>query len=309
MTNRDSLLLAALLCGMHPGGPSVHRYQLFFVINGKLRRRVGANVLQRALETATEEGFFAKPNSEQDGRYQITERGYQHAVQVHGPLQPELAPAPRGGCRFSLTSPSLHGHHMQLTITDGTIQIDLDGEHTSGTAALAWLNENIGARIPVSKDSHARRVYDYGIANDWILRWQGESAAPTADVAELQSRVVALRRMRRGGRPMPAPSGNRAPERSTVTVAVWRRDPAVVEHVLNRANGRCELCDASPFLAASGETFLEVHHVRTLADGGPDTVDNAVALCPNCHRALHYAADRDARRETLYQRVEALLQH
>ncbi len=33
---------------------------------------------------------------------------------------------------------------------------------------------------------------------------------------------------------------------------------------------------------------LEVHHVIRLADGGSDTINNSVALCPNCHRELHF---------------------
>lgn len=32
---------------------------------------------------------------------------------------------------------------------------------------------------------------------------------------------------------------------------------------------------------------MEEHHVIRLADGGSDSIDNAVALCPNCHRKIH----------------------
>ncbi|MFC1652495.1 HNH endonuclease [Planctomycetota bacterium] len=39
--------------------------------------------------------------------------------------------------------------------------------------------------------------------------------------------------------------------------------------------------------------FLEVHHLFRLADDGPDIPDNVAAICPNCHRELHYGADRD----------------
>ncbi|MBE7567833.1 hypothetical protein [Acidithiobacillus sp. HP-11] len=31
-----------------------------------------------------------------------------------------------------------------------------------------------------------------------------------------------------------------------------------------------------------------MHRVRQLADNGSDTVTNAVALCPNCDREVHY---------------------
>ena len=34
--------------------------------------------------------------------------------------------------------------------------------------------------------------------------------------------------------------------------------------------------------------YLEVHHIHLLAEGGDDSVDNARALCPNCHRKAHH---------------------
>ncbi|AWV01316.1 hypothetical protein DM992_11800 [Burkholderia sp. JP2-270] len=45
----------------------------------------------------------------------------------------------------------------------------------------------------------------------------------------------------------------------------------------------------APFQRKStGRPYLEVHHVLPLAQGGHDTVANAIALCPNCHREQHY---------------------
>ena len=32
---------------------------------------------------------------------------------------------------------------------------------------------------------------------------------------------------------------------------------------------------------------LECHHVKLLVRGREDIIDNAVALCPNCHRKMH----------------------
>jgi len=32
---------------------------------------------------------------------------------------------------------------------------------------------------------------------------------------------------------------------------------------------------------------LECHHVKWLSKEGEDTIENAVALCPNCHRKMH----------------------
>lgn len=73
-------------------------------------------------------------------------------------------------------------------------------------------------------------------------------------------------------------------------VAVYVRNPDVVAEVLQRANGNCEECrEVAPFVRSSnGTPYLEVHHRKQLSDGGDDTVENAVALCPNCHRRKHF---------------------
>lgn len=81
------------------------------------------------------------------------------------------------------------------------------------------------------------------------------------------------------------------PERISTTSTSFRRNPDVVAEVLLRAEGKCENClQPAPFARASDRTpYLEVHHRVMLAAGGKDTVANAIALCPNCHRAAHYA--------------------
>jgi 5-methylcytosine-specific restriction protein A len=54
--------------------------------------------------------------------------------------------------------------------------------------------------------------------------------------------------------------------------------------------GVCEECkNAAPFFKkADGFPYLEVHHRVPLAKGGDDTVENGIALCPNCHRKFHF---------------------
>jgi len=55
-----------------------------------------------------------------------------------------------------------------------------------------------------------------------------------------------------------------------------------------RANGFCQLCEEpAPFKDKKGEPFLESHHIVWLSKGGDDTIENTVALCPNCHRKMH----------------------
>jgi 5-methylcytosine-specific restriction protein A len=81
--------------------------------------------------------------------------------------------------------------------------------------------------------------------------------------------------------------------RSAVT-RLYQRNPWVAEYAKRRAAGHCELCkNPAPFTKKSGEPYLEVDHVEWLANGGADTIENTVALCPNCHRKIHIVQDAD----------------
>ena len=83
---------------------------------------------------------------------------------------------------------------------------------------------------------------------------------------------------------------NAFPKSKIITIKVFERSPDVVAEVLLRSKGKCEICEQNaPFLRKKNNTpFLEVHHIIRLADGGEDTVANAIAICPNCHRKAHY---------------------
>ncbi len=80
------------------------------------------------------------------------------------------------------------------------------------------------------------------------------------------------------------------PETVQIFQTVFKRNTDVIAEVMKRANGFCEACGKpAPFLRArDGKPYLEIHHKVFLADKGEDTVENAVALCPNCHREMHF---------------------
>jgi hypothetical protein len=90
----------------------------------------------------------------------------------------------------------------------------------------------------------------------------------------------------------------RLPARKLVQVEKYDRNPDVVAEALYQAQaggGKCGNCDGeAPFKRRDGTPYLEVHHKIPLASGGEDTVENAIALCPNCHRKLHYCQARKA---------------
>lgn len=86
------------------------------------------------------------------------------------------------------------------------------------------------------------------------------------------------------------------------------RNPWVVAGALQRSGGRCEMpgCSRELFLKDDESPYLEVHHIVPLAEGGDDTLVNAAAICPHCHRALHHGKDRKSLRIDLKKYVRSL---
>jgi 5-methylcytosine-specific restriction protein A len=104
------------------------------------------------------------------------------------------------------------------------------------------------------------------------------------------------------------PEGNQSPKSFTQTTVLIERNAGIRTWVLRTAGGVCELCRLpAPFIDSEGLPFLEVHHVVSLAAGGPDTITNAVALCPNCHRELHHGAEKNLKLEFLYHQIPRLI--
>lgn len=78
------------------------------------------------------------------------------------------------------------------------------------------------------------------------------------------------------------------PQKQKVSSFQYKRDPYIAELAKREANGICQLCkEAAPFDTPSGEPYLESHHIKWLSKGGSDTIENTVAVCPNCHKKLH----------------------
>jgi 5-methylcytosine-specific restriction protein A len=133
-----------------------------------------------------------------------------------------------------------------------------------------------------------------------LFKVEGQSAPPSA---AFETEVQELR-VRPAKHP---PTGVEIPTKATVSVTAFSRDAAVVAWVLSNAQGTCECCRAeAPFRRDDDLPFLEVHHLIRLADGGADTIANAVAVCPNCHRELHHGKRRKELVDRLRQSIPRL---
>ncbi len=133
---------------------------------------------------------------------------------------------------------------------------------------------------------------------------------PTADPDDLQTRVQSARKKIKAGSLTSLPLKTEAAVRAETTGWRFVRDPNVIAWVTLNAGGVCEACESpAPFSREDGEPYLEVHHVRPLAEGGPDSADNAIAACPTCHRRFHHGADKDGFRRATITKIGRLANH
>ena len=120
--------------------------------------------------------------------------------------------------------------------------------------------------------------------------------APTINQEQLENDVGIIIKLKN----KIEPKGIKIPPKKVHEIEVIERDPKVKAFVIQRANGYCELCkNIAPFKNKNEEWFLEVHHLTFLALGGEDTIYNAVAVCPNCHRELHYGINAEEKKNYL----------
>ena len=151
---------------------------------------------------------------------------------------------------------------------------------------------NVGARV---KPIIISAIEKHSVGMPWVA---------TSDPELLDERVSVMLQQ-----PLvETPAGNDTPKKTLSQVTAFERSPAVKAWVLKHAGPFCEGCHAvAPFEIKPGVPYLEVHHVIPLAENGADTVENAVALCPNCHRRCHYALGREEFIRELYVKVPRLL--
>ena len=90
---------------------------------------------------------------------------------------------------------------------------------------------------------------------------------------------------------------------------LYKRSRAVSKYVFLRANGHCESCNApAPFKRPDGSAYLEPHHTTRVSDGGLDHPKHVGAICPTCHREIHYGAGGHLRNASLIEHLALIEQ-
>ncbi|MCL2417435.1 MAG: HNH endonuclease [Bacteroidales bacterium] len=194
--------------------------------------------------------------------------------------------------------------------------VDKEGPRPVGpiNSRIGWLGKRIAKKYPITLSKRENGTYRYWdlFFNGWnegnLFIWQLKSnlikaleetglvekknAHKTIDQInkEFEEKVKFSKNDSEQERQERLKLANKRPISTSAQVNVFLRNPDVKVEILRRANEHCEYCQSpAPFKKdGDGEGFLEVHHIIPLAEDGDDTVENAVALCPNCHRHAHY---------------------
>ena len=154
----------------------------------------------------------------------------------------------------------------------------------------------------VDTEGQPRRmlVFEFAIEGDAVgtaadVSTVEREASDLRALKSLSTEALRARAMTASSRTMPAQ------ERRQI---VRQRSLAVREYVLRRAKGVCEGCSSpAPFVTAAGAPYLEPHHIRRIADGGPDHPMWVIALCPTCHRRVHYGNDGQEYNRKMSERI------
>jgi 5-methylcytosine-specific restriction enzyme A len=170
-----------------------------------------------------------------------------------------------------------------------------------------YFSENGRKELPTGNGS--KRIFLHAIElqseSDWkdiIFGDMKNYFESTSDTGILSKRVSLFSKNK-----IQKPYGFLNPKQVVTQSKAYMRSPEVVAYIIQESNGFCEACfQPAPFFNSSDMPYLEVHHIIPLSEGGPDTPENCVALCPNCHRAMHYAKNNQEIKLKLYHNISRL---
>jgi len=83
-------------------------------------------------------------------------------------------------------------------------------------------------------------------------------------------------------------SGQRSVRRKARVIKSYDRNPSLAYLVKLRDNYTCRICREKGFNKKGGGYYVETHHIIPLEEGGFDSEENMIAICPNCHAKLTY---------------------
>ncbi len=212
----------------------------------------------------------------------------------------------KGNMRMTKCNRALHNHHAlgkRVHLFE-----DAGRRHVRYIGEVEYLGHHHEDRPDRDGDLRSAIVFELALLADRSSRDVQPPSSPAPEVPLDHRWAKSLRKKPLGElrrlalAPPPRRSTPEAHRRN-----VYQRSEAVREYVLKRAGGTCEGCGAeAPFTTKDGRPYLEPHHTTRLADGGPDHPAHVLALCPTCHRRVHYGKDGEVYNAQLKRHLVSL---
>ncbi|MFF0426300.1 HNH endonuclease [Streptomyces sp. NPDC004520] len=144
---------------------------------------------------------------------------------------------------------------------------------------------------------------DLSVHNDLDLE------LPEADPDDAPGAPTPMERYRKLSAAARRTAARRTERSKLTTVERFLRSAPARSAVILRSDGRCEnpTCLGHPMERTDkGAPLLEVDHVNQLSDGGGDTPETMIALCPNCHALKTRGSGRRELSKKLLRRAREL---
>ncbi len=157
-----------------------------------------------------------------------------------------------------------------------------DQELTRGNLALV-VSYIRGLPVRVTRGLRSRhRTYRYdGLY--LVERWWAEISRSGHKIFRYALRQINEKAVSTPSGELPLPTGSQEPDRVKSYTTRVVRDTAVAEMVKKIHTYQCQVC--TELIQRPGGAYAEGAHIRPLGrpHNGPDTADNILCLCPNCH--------------------------
>lgn len=173
-------------------------------------------------------------------------------------------------------------------VTEGLLQV-FHEKFSRLLHALGYRSESAKRQI-IRKALNALNTGDYSafIVGQTEPNRQVLAAYRNADTADLRRRIGEISACAQAGE-----AEGRV--RNTNLISLLKSYYMAV--YLENSTLRCECCGEEVFLTDAGEPYVEFHHLIPFhIANGPDHFLNLFALCPNCHRKLHFLRLPDRQR-------------
>jgi len=73
----------------------------------------------------------------------------------------------------------------------------------------------------------------------------------------------------------------------TINGKAYKRHNYLMVQIKKYRNYKCQFC-STYILKANGDYYIEACHIKAKAEGGKDSLDNILILCPNCHKLFDF---------------------